>query len=83
MRDIVTARDRGGLTPEEIATSAYPHLTLAQVYSALAYYENHRQQIGRATRSETQFIAQFLQQYPKPVGAGARWRCDGLPGDPF
>jgi uncharacterized protein (DUF433 family) len=40
--DIVAARDLGGLTPTEMATSVYPELTLAQVYSALAYYEDHR-----------------------------------------
>ncbi len=67
VRDIVAVRDRGGFTSEEIAASAYPHLTLAQVYSALAYYEDHRQQIDSATRSEAQFIAQFLQQYSELV----------------
>jgi len=36
VRDIVAARDLGGLTPEEIAASVYPELTLAEVYSALA-----------------------------------------------
>jgi len=67
VRDIVAARDQGGFTPEENAANAYPHLTLAQVYSALAYYEDHRQQIDSAARSEAQFIAQFLQQYPELV----------------
>jgi uncharacterized protein (DUF433 family) len=67
VRDIVAARDRGGFTPEEIAASVYPHLTLAQVYSALAYYEDHRQQIDGAVRSEAQLIGQFQQQYPELV----------------
>ena len=67
VRDIVAARDCGGFTPDEIAASAYPHLTLAQVYSALAYYEDHRQQIDSAMRSEAQWIAQFRQQYPELV----------------
>ena len=66
--DIVAAHDRGGFTPEEIAASVYPHLTLAQVYSALAYYEGHRQQIDSAMRSVAQLIAQFRQQYPELVG---------------
>ncbi len=67
VRDIVAARDQGGFTPEEIAASVYPHLTLAEVYSALAYYEDHRQQIDSAMRSEAQWIAQFRQQYPELV----------------
>ena len=33
-----------GLTPEEI-TREIPHLTLAQVYAALAYYHANRQEI--------------------------------------
>lgn len=67
VRDIVAARDQGGFTPEEIAASVYPHLTLAEVYSALAYYEDHRQQIDSAMRSEAQSIAQFRRQYPELV----------------
>ena len=33
-----------GLSPEEIA-SEIPHLTLAQVYAALAYYHTNREEI--------------------------------------
>src|SRR3954469_17879640 len=33
-----------GLTPEEIALE-YPHLTLAQVHGALAYYHANREEI--------------------------------------
>ena len=32
VRDIVAARDLGGLVPEEIVASVYPELTLAQGY---------------------------------------------------
>ena len=31
-----------GLSPEELQFQ-HPHLSLAQVYSALAYYEDHRE----------------------------------------
>ena len=67
VRDIVAARDLGGLIPEEIATSVYPELTLAEVYSALAYYEDHRDEITRATRNEAQVIKQFLKTHPHLV----------------
>jgi uncharacterized protein (DUF433 family) len=65
VRDIVAARDLGGLTPEEIAASVYPGLTLAQVYSALAYYEDHRAEIEQAVQEEVQYIEQFLQGHPQ------------------
>jgi len=67
VRDIVAARDLGGLTPEEIAASVYPELTLAEVYSALAYYEDHRGEIEQTTRRESQFVKRFLKTHPQLV----------------
>jgi uncharacterized protein (DUF433 family) len=67
VRDIVAARDLGGLTPEEIAANVYPELTLAQVYSALAYYEDHRNEIDQAMQNEAQFIERFLKDHPQLV----------------
>jgi uncharacterized protein (DUF433 family) len=52
VRDIAAARDIGGLAPEEIAAIVYPDLTLAQIYVALAYYEDHRAEIDQATQSD-------------------------------
>lgn len=65
VRDIVAARDLGGLTPEEIAANVYPELMLAQVYAALAYYEDHRDEIEQAARNEAQFVKQFLKDHPQ------------------
>ena len=67
VRDIVAARDLGGLTPEEIAANVYPELTLAQVYSALAYYEDHRAEIDQAMHTEAQCVEQFLHDHPQLV----------------
>lgn len=43
VRDIVQEW-RMGASPEEIP-SLYPHITLAQVFEALAYYQDHKQEI--------------------------------------
>jgi uncharacterized protein (DUF433 family) len=67
VRDIVAARDLGGLTPEEIAANVYPELSLAQVYSALAYYEDHRDEINQAMQNEAQLVEQFLKDHPQLV----------------
>ncbi|HQU44241.1 MAG TPA: DUF433 domain-containing protein [Pirellulales bacterium] len=64
VRDIVAARDRGGFTPEEIATSAYPGITRAQVYAALAYYEDHRDEIDLAAIEEERLADLFRSQHP-------------------
>ena len=67
VRDVVAARDLGGLTPKEIASTAYPSLTLAEVYAALAYYEDHREEIDRAFEDEVRFIQEFRREHPELV----------------
>ena len=67
VRDVVAVRDRGGLTPEAIAATAYPSLTLAQVYAALAYYEDHREDIERALKDEARFVEEFRREHPQLV----------------
>ncbi len=64
VRDIVAARDLGGLSPEEIAASVYPDLTLAQVYAALAYYEDHRDEIDVAFNDEDKVVDDFVRRHP-------------------
>jgi uncharacterized protein (DUF433 family) len=46
-----------GLTPEEIRDQ-YPHVSLAHVYAALAYYHANRDEIERDLESES---ADFLR----------------------
>jgi uncharacterized protein (DUF433 family) len=64
VRDVAMARDVGGLAPEEIAAIVYPDLSLAQIYAALAYYEDHRTEIDADTQSEAQRVDQFLRDHP-------------------
>lgn len=53
-----------GLTPEEIVVEV-PHLTLAQVYAALAYYHANRDEIERDITEEEAIAEQLAQQYGK------------------
>jgi len=46
-----------GMTPEEIRDQ-YSHVSLAQVYAALAYYHANRDEIDREIESET---AEFVR----------------------
>ena len=59
VRDIVLSRDVGGYTPEEIAATVYPELSLGQVYSALAFFEDQRAEIEHAARREQDAVEQF------------------------
>ncbi len=51
-----------GLTPEEIALE-YPHLTLAQVHAALAYYHVNRDEIEADLAQEEDSSLQLEQQF--------------------
>ena len=68
VRDIVAARDLGGYTPEEIARTVYLQLSLAEVCSALAYYEDHRSEIDAASAAEAVAVSKFHKQHPELVG---------------
>ena len=46
-----------GMAPEDIALE-YPHLTLAQVHAALAYYHANREEIEADISREEQAAAQ-------------------------
>lgn len=50
-----------GMSPEEIALE-YPHLTLAQVHAALAYYHANRDEIEADTSQEEAAAAHWERQ---------------------
>ena len=45
VKHLVVMHERQRMTPEEIV-SELPHLTLADIHSALAYYHDHRETIN-------------------------------------
>jgi len=53
-----------GLTAEEIVAEI-PHLTLAQVYAALAYYHANREEIEQDIAEEEAVAEQLEQQHGK------------------
>jgi uncharacterized protein (DUF433 family) len=56
VQDIYVDSEVLGKTPEQIV-AALPHLTLAQVHAALAYYFDHREEIVDAVRQDEEFVA--------------------------
>lgn len=53
-----------GMTPEEIALE-YPHLTLAQVHAALAYYHANRAEIESDIATEELSTVDWQQKLAK------------------
>lgn len=45
VKDVVIMHERQRMTPEAIV-SDFPHLTLADIHAALAYYHDHREEIN-------------------------------------
>jgi uncharacterized protein (DUF433 family) len=50
-----------GLSPEEIVVT-YPHLNLAQVYAALAYYHSNRVEIDAELAADDRLYDQLKQE---------------------
>ena len=50
-----------GQTPDDIV-NGYPHLSLADVHAALAYYYEHQEQIDRDIIESEQFVATMEAQ---------------------
>ena len=55
VRSVVNYVLRQGLSPEEIV-GEFSHLTLAQVYDALSYYYDHKEDIDRDLRDNSEQV---------------------------
>jgi uncharacterized protein (DUF433 family) len=58
--------ERLSWTPDEII-AAHPHLTLAQVHTALAYYYEHIAEINADLRREEQLSEELSQRHPSKL----------------
>jgi uncharacterized protein (DUF433 family) len=78
VQDIYGLSELQGLTPEEIVQSL-PHLSLAQVHAALAYYFEHRDEVLSELREDEEYIRQFRQAHGEgPLATKLRRReADG------
>ena len=63
VKHIVLDHQRQGLSPDEIV-SAYPSLTLSDVYAALAYYHDHRADIDADIKADDEHSAEIERQNP-------------------
>lgn len=56
-----------GYTPEQIASEeVYPQLSLAQVYAALHYYYEHKEEIDREIAEDIAYVKQRAQESMSP-----------------
>lgn len=72
VHDIAVARYFHDYTPEQIAREAYPTVTLAQVYAALLYYQEHKDEIDREIAEEAADIKARAQADRSPLAQKMR-----------
>ena len=74
VKDVVLWHERMGMSPEEIV-SEWPHLTLGDVYAALAYYDDNRERLDAEMKAEEEFAAELEAKTSltarRPVGRDA------------
>ncbi len=77
VQDVVLWTEQGQSADQIVAD--FPQVSLADVYAALAYYHDHREEIDRQIRRDDQFVAQMKGQ----AGPGLldRLRGSGARGD--
>lgn len=68
----IAATYNQGYAPEEIARDHFPVLTLAQVYAALLYYFEHKDQIDREISEEAAEIKAKAQADQSPLARKVR-----------
>lgn len=65
VQNIVVWHERMGMSADEIATDY--SLTLGEVYAALSYYHDHREEIEASMRSDAAFVEEMKQRYPSKL----------------
>jgi uncharacterized protein (DUF433 family) len=70
VQDVAIWHERMGLSVDEIATDY--ELTLAEVYAALAYYFDHREEIDGRIRQGATMIEELKQRFPSRLAEHRR-----------
>ncbi len=58
VKHVYTWVEQMGMTPAQVVAE-YPHLTMAQVYMALAYYWSHQDEIRQDIENEEKLVAEL------------------------
>jgi uncharacterized protein (DUF433 family) len=80
VKHVVVMHERQGMTPEQII-SEYPHLTFAGIYSALAYYHDHREEVNADIRAEREWYEDMKSKHPSRLQEKLKARNSNAPDD--
>ncbi|HAO19389.1 MAG TPA: hypothetical protein DCQ37_02170 [Desulfobacteraceae bacterium] len=77
LTELVLSKMAYGWSPEELSFQ-FPHLTLGQIYSALAYYSDHQEQLDQDIERRMKFVDQFRQSIGNSSPLVKRLKSKGL-----
>lgn len=63
VQDVAVWHEFQGLSPDEIVAQ-FPQITLADVYAALAYYHDHREEIHRQMEEAERLVERLMKDNP-------------------
>jgi uncharacterized protein (DUF433 family) len=66
--EVVVDKQARGSTPEEMARE-YPHLSLGQIYAALAYYHDHKEQLDAQIQKDLREVNTLREAAGEPPKA--------------
>jgi uncharacterized protein (DUF433 family) len=66
VQDIYVWHELQGKSPDEIVNS-FPQLTLADVYAALAYFWDNREEILRQMKEQDEFVERMKKENPSKL----------------
>ena len=81
VKDIALMHERMKMTPEQIV-SDYPHLTLADIHAALAYYHDHREEMNAEIQADKKWYEEMRANAPSLVRDKLRQRKVDATDDP-
>lgn len=76
VQDVVVWHERRGFSPDEIV-DMFPGISLADVYAALTYYFDNRQEIEDELRESDQLAARMKADIPSKIPAELREKRGG------
>jgi uncharacterized protein (DUF433 family) len=82
VKHLAIMHERQGMSPEEIV-SEFPHLTLADIYAALAYYHDHREAINAEIAADRAWYEEQKAKQPSRLQETLKARKANAPDDPL
>jgi uncharacterized protein (DUF433 family) len=82
VQNVMIWHEQMGMSPDEIAAT-YPSITLADVYAALAYYHDHRDEIDARIKADDASVEEMRANAPpsrlQQILAGLDAQNDPIP----